>query len=425
MRSETVKADRASRSKNRRGELSLIKDSITRQMKEVDFLLLTMTIVLAVYGLIMVFSASYYFSISENGNPFYYLIRDGIWVVAGLVLMCLGAMIDYRKFNNRKIILAALLACFLLLVIVLTPLGSEANDATRWIRLGPVTIMPGEIAKMGMIFFVAWYYSVDTGRIRTLKGMLPALFVMLVFAALIIKQPNLSTAITLCGIVVVLMLVAGMKWIYLGGLILFGGLGILALILIKGGYWMERFTTFTHPFDFEATSGYQIVQGLQALGSGGLFGVGLGQSVTKSLYLPYPHNDFILAIIGEETGFLGVLILILFYTIFIWRGMRIALHCRDEFGMLLAAGTVLMVAIQVVLNLAVVTSSMPATGVNLPFVSYGGNALMIFMFMSGVMLNISRHIPKESKGKEKEKDESNNDRRWNRGSHIPGSSHSR
>ena len=154
--------------------------------------------------------------------------------------------------------------------------------------------------------------------------------------------------------------------------------------------------TFTHPFDYEATSGYQIVQGLQALGSGGLFGVGLGKSVTKSLYLPYPHNDFIMAIIGEETGFLGFLVLLVMYVIFIWRGAHIAMKCGDEFGLLIASGTIMMVAIQVVLNILVVTSSMPATGVNLPFVSYGGNALMIFMFMSGVVLNISRHIPKET-----------------------------
>ena len=154
--------------------------------------------------------------------------------------------------------------------------------------------------------------------------------------------------------------------------------------------------TFTHPFDYEATSGYQIVQGLQALGSGGLFGVGLGKSVTKSLYLPYPHNDFIMAIIGEETGFLGILLLLVMYVIFIWRGAHIAMKCGDEFGLLIASGTIMMVAIQVVLNILVVTSSMPATGVNLPFVSYGGNALMIFMFMSGVVLNISKHIPKET-----------------------------
>ena len=370
---------------------------IIDQIKEVDFWMLTITIALAVYGLIMVFSASYYFSISENGNPFYYLIRDGIWVIIGLGLMCFGMLVDYRFWNRKVLILGLLGFCFMLLVLVLTPVGSSANDATRWIRLGPITIMPGEIAKMGMIFFIAWFCSENTRRIRSFtRGMLPILAVAGVFAALIVKQPNLSTAITLVGIVLVMMLIAGMKWGYiffLGGI---GVAGIMALIFGVGGYWQERIMTFTHPFDYEATSGYQIVQGLQALGSGGLFGVGLGKSVTKSLYLPYPHNDFIMAIIGEETGFLGILLLLVMYVIFIWRGAHIAMKCGDEFGLLIASGTIMMVAIQVVLNILVVTSSMPATGVNLPFVSYGGNALMIFMFMSGVVLNISKHIPKET-----------------------------
>ena len=377
-----------------RSETLNTKSSIVAQIREVDFILLAVTIGLAVYGLIMVFSASYYFSISESGNPFYYLIRDGIWVVLGLVLMCVGILIDYRFWNNKALIMGLLGGCFLLLVLVLTPVGTTANDASRWIRLGPISIMPGEIAKMGMIFFIAWFCSENTRKIRSFtRGMLPILAVTGVFALLIIKQPNLSTAITLVGIVLALMLVAGMKWGYVFFLLGVGAVGIMALITGVGGYWQERFTTFTHPFDYEATSGYQIVQGLQALGSGGLFGVGLGKSVTKSLYLPYPHNDFILAIIGEETGFIGVLFLLILYALFIWRGARIALRCGNEFGLLVASGTILMVAIQVVLNLLVVTSSMPATGVNLPFVSYGGNALMIFMFMSGVMMNISRHLP--------------------------------
>ena len=377
-----------------RSETLNTKNSIIAQIREVDFMLLTVTIGLAVYGLIMVFSASYYFSISESGNPFYYLIRDGIWVVLGLVLMCIGLLIDYRVWNNKKLILGLLGICLLLLILVLTPVGTTANDASRWIKLGPISIMPGEIAKMGMIFFIAWFCAENPRKIRSFtRGMLPILAVTGVFALLIIKQPNLSTAITLVGIVLALMLVAGMKWGYVFFLLGVGGVGIMALITGVGGYWQERFTTFTHPFDYEATSGYQIVQGLQALGSGGLFGVGLGKSVTKSLYLPYPHNDFILAIIGEETGFIGVLFLLFLYTLFIWRGAKIALNCGNEFGLLVASGTILMVAIKVVLNLLVVTSSMPATGVNLPFVSYGGNALMIFMFMSGVMMNISRHMP--------------------------------
>ena len=372
------------------------KNGLIDQIKEVDFWMLTMTIALAMYGLIMVFSASYYFSINESGNPFYYLIRDGIWVVLGMGLMCFGIVVDYRTWNNKVLILGLLGVCFALLLLVFTPLGHTANNATRWIMVGPITIMPGEISKMGMIFFIAWFCAENTRKIRSFtRGMLPILAVAGVFAAMIIKQPNLSTAITLVGIVLVMMLVAGMRWIYIFVLTGAGVAGTLALIMFKGGFWQDRFDTFTHPFDYAATSGYQIVQGLQALGSGGLFGVGLGKSVTKSLYLPYPHNDFILAIIGEETGYLGVLLLLVMYTIFIWRGASIALRCRDEFGLLIASGTVMMVAIQVVLNLLVITSSMPATGVNLPFVSYGGNALMIFMFLAGVVLNISRHLPNE------------------------------
>lgn len=388
MRSETVNK------KKRKSEKSkAVAENILSQIREVDFMMLTVTLALAVYGLIMVFSASYYFSISENGNPFYYLVRDGVWVVLGIVLMCFGILVDYRKWNSRILILGFIILCFLLLVLVLTPLGSSANDATRWIRLGPITIMPGEIAKMGMIFFISWFYSQNTKRVlMPVKGLLPVIAIMGLFALLIIEQPNLSTAITLCGIVLVMMLVAGMKWKYILGLGCAGIAGVLLLIVTSGGYWMERFDAFRHPFDYESTTGWQIVQGLQALGSGGVFGVGLGRSVTKSLYLPYPHNDFILAIIGEETGYIGVLILMVLYCIFIWRGARIALKCKDEFGLLMASGTVIMVAIQVILNLAVVTSSMPATGVNLPFVSYGGNALMIFMFMAGVTMNISRHI---------------------------------
>lgn len=401
-------------------------NSIISQLKEMDFVLVTITIILALYGLVMVFSASYYFSISENGNPLYYLFRDGMWVIAGLVLMFLGALIDYRKYNNDKFIVFVLIVCLILLIIVLTPIGTTANDATRWIKLGPITLMPGEIAKMGMIFFISWFFGNNTKKIKKpLKGILPVIVVMAVFAFLIIKQPNLSTAITLCGITVVLLLVAGMKWAYVLGLVAAGIVGIISLIFVSGGYWLERLTTFTHPFDYEATSGWQIVQGLQALGTGGLFGQGLGNSVTKSLYLPYPHNDFIIAIIGEETGFIGIIFLLILYCIFIWRASSVALHAEDEFGLLLASGTVIMLAIQVVLNIAVVTSSIPATGVNLPFVSYGGNALMIFMFMTGIVLNISRHVPKKSREKKEETHESNNDRWGNRGTYIPGNRNSR
>ena len=361
------------------------------KLKSGDFWLMLFTLMLVLFGLIMVFSASYYSSISQDGNPYSYLVRHGAWVVFGLVAMAFGALFDYRKY--KKWALPILIVSVILLVLVLTPLGQTTNGATRWIKVGPVTLMPGEIAKIAAIIFVAWFLSEDASRIKSLKrGILPLLGIIAVYGALIVKQPNLSTAITVCGIIIAMMLVAGLKWRYVataGGI---GVVGILSIVIfMKDTYWYNRLTSFTDPFQDALGDGYQAVQSLLALGSGGLFGVGLGKSVQKNLYLPEPQNDFILAIIGEELGYIGVLLLIALSCLFIWRGIHIALNATDQFGLLLASGIVLMVAIQVILNIAVVTSSMPPTGINLPFISYGGNALLIFMFSAGVLLNISRH----------------------------------
>ena len=361
------------------------------KLKSGDFWLMLFTLMLVLFGLIMVFSASYYSSISQDGNPYSYLVRHGAWVVFGLVAMAFGALFDYRKY--KKWALPILIVSVILLVLVLTPLGQTTNGATRWIKVGPVTLMPGEIAKIAAIIFVAWFLSEDASRIKSLKrGILPLLGIIAVYGALIVKQPNLSTAITVCGIIIAMMLVAGLKWRYVATA---GGIGVVGIfsivIFMKDTYWYNRLTSFTDPFQDALGDGYQAVQSLLALGSGGLFGVGLGKSVQKNLYLPEPQNDFILAIIGEELGYIGVLLLIALYCLFIWRGIHIALNAPDQFGLLLASGIVLMVAIQVILNIAVVTSSMPPTGINLPFISYGGNALLIFMFSAGVLLNISRH----------------------------------
>ena len=368
----------------------------TITIKSADFFLLVLVLALVFFGLAMVFSASYYTSISESDNPFKYLLKDGLWVFIGLILMGIGMMIDYHAYANKFWAIGAVIVCFLLLIIVLTPVGTNLNGAQRWIYLGPVSIMPGELAKLGLIFFISWFYGKRPIRAhRLFSGLLPVFGLMLLFAALIIKQPNLSTAITVCGIVVCMQLVAGMHWGYVGFLAAMGGAGFAGLLTFASdSYWMTRLTSFLDPFADAAGDGYQVVQSLYALGSGGLFGVGIGKSVQKSLYLPEPQNDFILAIIGEELGFIGVLVLLLAYCLFIWRGARIAVKAPDQFGLLLASGIVLMVAIQVILNVAVVTSSMPPTGINLPFVSYGGNALMMFMYSAGILLNISRQMVK-------------------------------
>ncbi|NLD19310.1 MAG: putative lipid II flippase FtsW [Clostridiales bacterium] len=354
------------------------------------------TLILVTFGLIMVFSASYYYSISQDGNAYSYLLKHGLWLILGFGAMFLGIVCDYKIYKG--IGKWVLIGSILLLVLVLTPIGQTVNGATRWIAVGPITVMPGELAKIAAIIFTADFLSAKPERVKSLtQGILPLLVVICIYGALIIQQPNLSTAITVCGIIVAMMLVAGMRWRYFFGAAGAGAAGILSiLIFMKDSYWYSRLTSFTDPFADPLNEGYQAVQSLLALGSGGLFGVGLGKSVQKNLYLPEPQNDFILAIIGEEIGFIGLILLMAVYCLFIWRGVHIAINTPDQFGMLLASGIVLLVAIQVILNVAVVTSSMPATGINLPFISYGGNSLLMFMFLTGVLLNISRHEPKNT-----------------------------
>ena len=360
--------------------------------RSVDFLFLLITLCLTAFGLVMVFSASYYSSISMNDTPFYYLIRDGIWIAIGMLAMFAGICVDYRVY--KKIALPVILIVVLALVAVLF-VGVTRNGATRWLGVGPLTFMPGEWAKLGIILFIAWFMGERPGRARSfLLGILPVVAITGLCAFLIIQQPNLSTAITICGIAVAMLLVAGMNWIYVGFAGLAGVAGLVGIMtFMKDSFWYDRMTNFIDPFQDLYGEGYQVAQSLLALGSGGLTGVGLGKSVQKSLYLPEPQNDFILAIIGEELGFLGILALIVLYCLFIWRGIHIAINAPDQFGMLLASGVVIMIAIQVILNIAVVTASMPATGINLPFISYGGNGILIFLFSAGVLMNISRQKP--------------------------------
>ena len=359
-------------------------------LKKVDFPFLAVTLVLVAFGLVMVFSASYYASISINGTPLYYLIRDGIWIVAGLIMLVFGMNLEYTLL--KKVALLIMLACMISLVAVLF-VGATANGATRWLRVGPITFMPGEWTKLGLIIFIAWFYSQKPARVKSLFfGIMPVVALTAGLVYLIKEQPNLSTAITVAGIAVAMMLIAGMHWIYVGFAALAGAGGLVYIVTaLKNTYWYDRMTNFIDPFEDVYGEGYQVAQSLLALGSGGLNGLGLGKSVQKSLYLPEPQNDFILAIIGEELGFIGILLLIAAYCFFIWRGLKIAINAPDHFGMLLASGVVMMVAMQVILNVAVVTASMPATGINLPFISYGGNSILMFMFAAGVLLNISKH----------------------------------
>lgn len=361
------------------------------KMRPGDFTLVVMVLLLAIFGVIMVFSASYYWSIDKHGTPYYFLIRAGFWVVSGFFIMLFFAMLDYHKLGG-KFAIAMLIVATIALALVPTPLGLNINGASRWIRLGPITIMPGELAKFAVIIFVSWYFSERPERIKSfVRGVLPMIFLCGFFGGLIMLQPNLSTAVTVVGIIVAIMFIAGLNFLYLGGL---GGLSVFVLIVLiisdTEGYRWKRYASFLDPFKDPKGDGWQVVNSLLALGSGGIFGLGLGKSVQKNLYLPEPQNDFILAIIGEELGYVAIWLLLLIYIVIIWRGIKIAMLAKDRFGMLLASGVTAMIGMQVIFNVAVVTATMPPTGVTLPFISYGGNAMWMFMASTGILLNISR-----------------------------------
>lgn len=388
-----MRAEKKKRRKRVKGfDLNALKLN-NENLKPGDFWLLAVVVALVLFGVIMVFSASYYVTINEGGGPYQYLIKDLIFAILGFALMMGTFVMPYHYW--KKLTVPAVIITVILLIFVLIPIegiNEPINGAYRWIRLGPVSIMPGEIAKFTSIITVAYILGDDVKRIHSIKhGILPIVGMCILFGGLIMLQPNMSTAATMCMIVVLMMFVAGLKWRWLG---IVGGAGIaggLVLMLQGGGYRLQRVTSFLDPFQDELGSGFQVVQSLLALGSGGLFGVGLGKSVQKNLYLPEPQNDFILAIIGEELGFVGIMLLMAAYVFLIWRGVHIALNAPDQYGLILASGIVIMISLQVVLNIAVVTSSMPPTGVILPFISYGGNALWIFMASAGILLNISRH----------------------------------
>ncbi len=353
-----------------------------------DRLLLTCVLILVLIGILMVFSSSFYYALQRFNDQYYFFRKELQWALVGLVGMVVMSRVKYQRLEPLGIPLI-LVSLVLLMAVVFTPLGMELNGAKRWIRLGGITLMPGEVAKFAVVLFMASRLAKDKSRLRTGNDLMLYGGVIVSVFLLIMKQPNLSTALTIFGVGFVQLFVAGLPWLYVvSGL----GAGSLAtVILVKTSeYRMERLTTFMDPFKDTSEKGWQVAQSIFALGSGGFFGVGLGESIQNKLYIPEPQNDFIFATIGEEFGYLGSMVVIVLFIILIWRGIKIALNAKDRFGFFLATGIVATIAIQTVINIAVATSSMPVTGVPLPFISFGGNSLSLLMAQVGILLNISR-----------------------------------
>lgn len=358
----------------------------------IDYTLLITILLLLTIGLIMVLSASSPTSLAESGNSYKYFIKQGIFAVIGLVLMTIISNIDYRFY--KKFYKIAYIIAIILLGAVLV-IGKTLNGAKRWIFItSSLSFQPSELVKFCMIVFYAGLLTKNKDDLKYFfKGWIKHLAILAPIIALLIIEPHLSASVIIIGIVGIMMIIAGCKlWqIVVPGVTLGVPLAGIAIFKIqKFEHAIHRITTFIDPWQDKLGAGYQVIQSLYAIGSGGLFGAGLGQSKQKYLYLPEPQNDFIFSVLAEELGFIGCVFVIILFAIFIWRGILIAMKSPDMFGSLVAVGITSMIAIQVIVNIAVVTSSMPATGMPLPFFSYGGTALVILLCQMGVLLNISR-----------------------------------
>ena len=356
---------------------------------EGDFAFLILVLLLTVFGLVMVYSASYYHSISENGTPFSFLRSEVQNKALGLAALFFFANFDYHRIAKWSWL--QLGVGMLLLVLIFMGLGITRNNSTRWLDFKVFTVMPGEVIKTCLILFLAWYLSSDPKRIKSGKGLLTIGGISAAVFVLIYLQPNLSTACTVLVLVLGILFVAGLS----KKLIFLGGAGVVAafagVMVFKGGYMLDRVMIMLDPWKDAQGEGYQVIQSLLALGSGGVLGRGLGQSIQKTLYLPEPENDFILAIIGEELGYIGCLVLMLAYMLLLWRIFRIAIRARDSYGMLLASGVGLHIALHVLINIAIVTATFPPTGITLPLVSLGGNSAILFLAECGIVFNVSRY----------------------------------
>lgn len=364
------------------------------KMHRMDYgILLTVTLLCA-FGLVMVFSASYYYAqnyAGANYDGYFYLKKQAVYMLIGYPIMLLLSFFDYRRLEKYKVI--GFLVSVVLLVAVLI-FGEELNGGKRWLNIAGQSIQPSEIAKFGMMLYMCAFMSKKHAIMRDFKrGMLPMLLAIGVICGLIMLQPNMSMAV-IVGMMGYALLFAGgadIKQMLLLGVVL---VALFVLFAVIEPYRFARLTSFRDPWndgDGGLGSGYQLIQSLYALGSGGLFGLGLNNSRQKLLYMTYGESDFIFAILGEELGFVGAVAVMCAYGFIIFRGLRTALRCRDRFGSLLATGITVVFALQVFVNIGVVTGSMPTTGQALPFISAGGSSLLIFLAAMGVLLNISRY----------------------------------
>ena len=353
-----------------------------------DLPMLLLTLLLVIIGLVMMFSASYARAYAETGNSAYYFTRQAIFAAIGIAAM-LGA--SYMNYQLWRMAAMPILAGSIVLLVLVALFGNEEGGARRWFTLFGINFQPSEVAKLAVIVSFAMMISGFKEKMETFKyGVVPFAGILIVIVALLVLEPHLSAIVIIGCVGAVMMFLGGtrLRWFALaiGAALLFGYVYLSVM-----GYASDRITAWQDPFADATDTGYQVVQSLYAIGSGGLLGLGLGKSRQKYLYLPEEHNDYIFAIVCEELGFVGGTLIILLFALLIIRGYWIALHARDRFGSLIVAGITTLLALQVFFNIGVVTNFLPATGISLPFFSYGGTALLMQLGEIGIILNVSRY----------------------------------
>lgn len=338
----------------------------------------------------MVYSASAVWADYRFDDSFYFAKRQLLFAIIGLIAMFFIMNIDYWTWRSwSKVIL---ITCFVLLIAVLIPgIGNVRNGSRSWIGVGAFSIQPSEFMKLAMIIYLAKFLSENQKNITSFKkGLVPSLGLVFTAFALIMLQPDLGTGTVMVGTCLIMIFVSGARIAHFIGLGLIGLAGFVGLIAVAP-YRIKRITAFLDPWEDPLGSGFQTIQSLYAIGPGGLFGLGLGQSRQKFFYLPEPQTDFIFAILAEELGFIGGAFVLLLFALLLWRGIRTALNAPDLYGSFLAVGIISMVAFQVMINIGVVINLIPVTGITLPFFSYGGSSLTLMLMAMGILLNISRY----------------------------------
>ena len=344
---------------------------------------------LSLFGVVMVYSASALIAERESGSQFYYVIKQGAWVAIGFVVMLLAMQFNYQQLKNKRIVYGLLLVSTIALMSVFA--FSASNGAHRWIKLPGMSIQPSEVSKLALVIFLAYYLEKRAGEETDFwRTFVPCGFVTAWFAALIVIEPDLGTALMLALIFLVMIYTAGARLAHLAlaatpALIAVVGLSIFV------PFRMKRLITFLDPWADARGGGFQVVQSLISVGSGGTNGLGFAQGKQKMLFLPFAHSDFIFAVVGEELGLVGTLAVVAVFGLFLWRGIRTALLAPDRFGMLLSLGIVTSIVAQALFNISVVLSLVPTKGIPLPFISYGGSSLVPTLAAVGILLNVSQH----------------------------------